>query len=200
KTKYEEAEGTLSDKSSEHDDIKNGTLPSEESIIEKTESAPTINYILSNDISKLRETHDEDIDSYQPLYRSLVDTLEEVSVEYDESDADSIYDSRNNKQLLNSIDTSIDSDESDATDNVNYVLEDMSSDFEGFETQTHKHYVPLCIKQTPSTYEATKMAFTISLLIHLEHILNNLALMPKMYFGTGVITNEKQEFWYGKLW
>jgi len=24
--------------------------------------------------------------------------------------------------------------------------------------------------------------------------------MPKMYFGPGVVTNERQEFWHGELW
>ncbi|CAG8648207.1 19109_t:CDS:2, partial [Racocetra fulgida] len=91
KTKYEKAEETLSDKSSEHDDTENVTLPSEESVIEEAESSPTINYISSNNVK-------------------------EVSVEYDESNADSIYDSRNNDQLFDSIDVLMDSDESDATD------------------------------------------------------------------------------------
>ena len=24
--------------------------------------------------------------------------------------------------------------------------------------------------------------------------------MQKMYFGPGIVTDEKQEFWYGELW
>ncbi|RIB30475.1 hypothetical protein C2G38_2026819 [Gigaspora rosea] len=54
--------------------------------------------------------------------------------------------------------------------------------------QIHKHNMPLCMKRTPSTYESTKMVFTISPLTHIEHILNNPVLMPKMYFGPGVVT------------
>ncbi|CAG8747312.1 22323_t:CDS:1, partial [Gigaspora rosea] len=50
------------------------------------------------------------------------------------------------------------------------------------------------MNRTPSTYNSIKKAFAISPLTHLERILNNPVLMPKMYFGPGVITNEKQKF------
>ena len=63
-----------------------------------------------------------------------------------------------------------------------------------------KHDVPLCSKRTPSTYTSTKNAFTISSLTYLERILNNPALMTKMYFGPGIVTDEKREFWHGELW
>ncbi|CAB5153520.1 unnamed protein product [Rhizophagus irregularis] len=66
--------------------------------------------------------------------------------------------------------------------------------------KVNEHSVPLSKYRTPSTYESTKKAFTISPLIHLERILNNPILMPKMYFGPGVVTDEKQEFWHGELW
>jgi hypothetical protein len=64
----------------------------------------------------------------------------------------------------------------------------------------HKHDVPICTRQTPSTCEPFKKAFIISPLTHLERILNNPALIPKMYFGPGIVTYEKQEFWHGDLW
>ena len=66
--------------------------------------------------------------------------------------------------------------------------------------EIRQHNVPLCIDKAPSTCEYTKKAFTISPLIHLERVLNNPVLIPKMYFGPGVITNEKWEFWHGELW
>ncbi|CAB4423898.1 unnamed protein product [Rhizophagus irregularis] len=66
--------------------------------------------------------------------------------------------------------------------------------------KVNEHSVPLSKYRTPSTYESTKKAFTISPLIHLERILNNPILMPKMYFGPGVVTDEMQEFWHGELW
>ncbi|KAF0558422.1 hypothetical protein F8M41_009312 [Gigaspora margarita] len=49
----------------------------------------------------------------------------------------------------------------------------------------HQHNVPLCMNQTPFTYNSTKKAFAISPLMHLEHVLNNPVLMSKMYFGPG---------------
>ena len=35
---------------------------------------------------------------------------------------------------------------------------------------------------------------------HLKRVLNNPKLMPKMYFGPGVVTEKKCEFWHGELW
>jgi hypothetical protein len=47
---------------------------------------------------------------------------------------------------------------------------------------------------------STKPAFTISPLDHLKRVLNNPTLMPRMYFGPGVVTEKKREFWHGELW
>ena len=63
-----------------------------------------------------------------------------------------------------------------------------------------KHDVPICKQQTPSTSEPIKKAFTISPLMHLERVLNNPSLMSKMYFGPGIVAEEKREFWHGDLW
>ncbi|CAG8467035.1 5488_t:CDS:2 [Dentiscutata heterogama] len=66
--------------------------------------------------------------------------------------------------------------------------------------QVRQHDVPICEKKVPSTLLSTKKAFVISPLVHLEHVLNNPTLMPKMYFGHGVVEEEKSEFWHGDLW
>ncbi|CAG8754804.1 18868_t:CDS:2, partial [Gigaspora rosea] len=120
---HEETEETLSDKFSDndHDDTENVTLSSEENIIERTESSSIISYISSNE--KPGKTRDENLDNYQPSYRPLsdiLDLLEEASIE---SDSDSIYNHRNDEHS-----------ESDTIE-VDNVLEDMTSDFEGFESE-----------------------------------------------------------------
>ncbi|GBC32802.2 hypothetical protein GLOIN_2v1880882 [Rhizophagus irregularis DAOM 181602=DAOM 197198] len=63
-----------------------------------------------------------------------------------------------------------------------------------------QHDVPLHMQRIPSTYESIRKAFTISPLTHLERILNNPILMSNMYFGPGVVTNERREFWHGEFW
>ncbi|CAG8723761.1 9434_t:CDS:2, partial [Acaulospora morrowiae] len=63
-----------------------------------------------------------------------------------------------------------------------------------------QHNIPIYKQQTPSTVVSTKKAFTISPLVHLKRILNNPTLVSKMYFGPGVIEEEKYEFWHGDLW
>ncbi|CAG8579124.1 9414_t:CDS:2, partial [Dentiscutata heterogama] len=63
-----------------------------------------------------------------------------------------------------------------------------------------QHDVPICSQKAPSALASSKKAFTISPLTYLERILNNPAITPKLYFGPGVIKNEKSEFWHGNLW
>src|SRR2546423_10537784 len=46
-----------------------------------------------------------------------------------------------------------------------------------------------------STLNPTKLAYTISIKKHLNHILNNPRLMKKMYFSRGIETPEKSELW-----
>ena len=66
--------------------------------------------------------------------------------------------------------------------------------------KVRQHDVPLCMQRTPSTSKSTTKAFTISPLTYLERILKNLLLMSKMYFGPGIVSTEKREFWHGELW
>ena len=66
--------------------------------------------------------------------------------------------------------------------------------------KVRKHEVPLCIQRTPFTSTSTKQVFTISPLTYLERILKNPFLMLKMYFGPGIVVNEKRELWHGELW
>ncbi|CAG8700082.1 4161_t:CDS:2, partial [Funneliformis caledonium] len=92
----------------------------------------------------------------------------------------------------------------------NDILEGESSNFKGFNgeyaTSAYKDFIKILTyseyrkeNRIPFTYASTKQAFTISLLIYLEHILNNPILMPKMYFGPRIVADEKREFWHGEL-
>ena len=62
------------------------------------------------------------------------------------------------------------------------------------------HSVVIDDRKTPSTSNPTKLAYTISIKEHLNHILNNPRLMEKMYFGRGIKTPEKSELWHGDIW
>src|SRR5438132_9708085 len=61
------------------------------------------------------------------------------------------------------------------------------------------HSVVIDDQKTPSTLNPTKLAYTISIKKHLNHILNNPWLMEKMYFGRGIETPEKSELWHGDI-
>src|SRR5437764_13153384 len=61
------------------------------------------------------------------------------------------------------------------------------------------HSVVIDDRKMPSTSNPTKLAYTISIKEHLNHILNNLQLMEKMYFGSSIETPEKSELWHENI-
>ncbi|CAG8740063.1 32416_t:CDS:2, partial [Racocetra persica] len=47
---------------------------------------------------------------------------------------------------------------------------------------------------------STKHAYLIMPVDYIEYILNNLTIVPNLYFGPGIVYNEKREFWHCTLW
>ncbi|CAJ0749146.1 9180_t:CDS:2 [Entrophospora sp. SA101] len=62
------------------------------------------------------------------------------------------------------------------------------------------HKVKINLTYTPSTSKLFKECFTFSVLDHIQHILNNLSIYPKLYFGPGIEIEEKLELWHGQVW
>jgi hypothetical protein len=60
--------------------------------------------------------------------------------------------------------------------------------------------VAVSSKNTPSTSTSEKQAFTFSLHETIERVLNDPYLMSKIYFGPGVHSDKKSEFWHGDVW
>ncbi|CAG8608405.1 7757_t:CDS:2, partial [Dentiscutata heterogama] len=145
KNKLENAKRTsIDDHISEHNNMDDIDLFFEENQVEETGDSSTSNYILP---SEPRES----INNYQPQYSSLIDTIGKTSVNYDEfniSDMNSTYDNESLSDILDVVENS--DDESDILDVVENsddesdileealetdILEDMSSDFEGFNNK-----------------------------------------------------------------
>nr|CAG8438041.1 11678_t:CDS:2 [Entrophospora candida] len=61
------------------------------------------------------------------------------------------------------------------------------------------HKVKINLTYTPSTSKLFKECFTFSVLDHIQHILNNLSIYPKLYFGPGIEIEEKLELWHGQI-
>ncbi|PKC56241.1 hypothetical protein RhiirA1_402281 [Rhizophagus irregularis] len=62
------------------------------------------------------------------------------------------------------------------------------------------HSIPIQNMKTPSTSKPFKDAYTISVTEHIKRVLENENLQSQMYFGPGVETDIKKEFWDGNLW
>jgi len=62
------------------------------------------------------------------------------------------------------------------------------------------HSVGIDSKQTPSTAKPLKDAYYFSVLDHIKMVLKNPSLKNEMYFGPGIETTNKTEFWHGTLW
>ncbi|GES88590.1 hypothetical protein GLOIN_2v1790377 [Rhizophagus clarus] len=55
-------------------------------------------------------------------------------------------------------------------------------------------------KKTPSTLKDSKMAYQLSISDIIWNVLNNPSLLKEMYFGAGVDSKTKSEYWHGTLW
>ncbi|GET52111.1 hypothetical protein GLOIN_2v1790940 [Rhizophagus irregularis DAOM 181602=DAOM 197198] len=55
-------------------------------------------------------------------------------------------------------------------------------------------------KKTPSTSRGSKLSYQLSISEIIWRVLNNPMLMKYMYFGPGINSEEKSEFWHGNLW
>jgi hypothetical protein len=60
--------------------------------------------------------------------------------------------------------------------------------------------ISISSKKTPSTSKDSKMAYQISISDIIWNVLNNPSLVKTMYFGPGVDSEIKSEYWHGTLW
>ncbi len=60
--------------------------------------------------------------------------------------------------------------------------------------------IPIDLKNTPSKTLPLKETYNFSIKGHIQCVINNPTLMPKMYFGPGVEKKENTEIWHGNLW
>ena len=60
--------------------------------------------------------------------------------------------------------------------------------------------IPISKKKPPSTSKNSKMSYQLSINDIIWHVLNNPSLMKHMYFGPGINSEIKSEFWHGTLW
>ena len=64
----------------------------------------------------------------------------------------------------------------------------------------NSHNVNINPMDTPSTSTLLKESYTFSILDHIQRILNNPSIYPKLYFGPGIETLERFELWHGQIW
>ena len=60
--------------------------------------------------------------------------------------------------------------------------------------------ISISSKKSPSTSKNSKMAYQLSINDIIFHILNNPTLFKHMYFGPGINSEIKSEYWHGTLW
>jgi hypothetical protein len=60
--------------------------------------------------------------------------------------------------------------------------------------------ISISSKKSPSTSKNSKMAYQLSINDIIFHILNNSTLFKHMYFGPGINSEIKSEYWHGTLW
>ena len=60
--------------------------------------------------------------------------------------------------------------------------------------------ISISSKKTPSTLKDSKIAYQLSISDIIWNVLNNPSLLKEMYFGAGVDSKTKSEYWHGTLW
>src|SRR6266540_3730191 len=60
--------------------------------------------------------------------------------------------------------------------------------------------ISISSKKTLSTSKNSKMAYQLSISDIIWHVFNNPSLMKHMYFGPGIDSETKSEYWHGELW
>jgi hypothetical protein len=60
--------------------------------------------------------------------------------------------------------------------------------------------ISISSKKTPSTSKSSKFAYQLSVRDIIYHVLNNPSMVKHMYFGPGVDSETKTEYWHGTLW
>jgi hypothetical protein len=60
--------------------------------------------------------------------------------------------------------------------------------------------IPISSKKTQSTSKDSKMSYQLSINDIIWNVLNNPSLYNDMYFGPGVNSETKSEYWHGTLW
>lgn len=60
--------------------------------------------------------------------------------------------------------------------------------------------VPISSKKTPSTSKNSKISYQLSINDIIWYVLNNPSLVNNMYFGPGIDSETKSEYWHGTLW
>ena len=60
--------------------------------------------------------------------------------------------------------------------------------------------ISISSKKTPSTSKDSKMAYQLSISDIIWNVLNNPLLFKDMYFGAGIDSKTKSEYWHGTLW
>ena len=60
--------------------------------------------------------------------------------------------------------------------------------------------IQISSRNIPSTSKDSKMSYQLSISDIIWYTLNNPSLFNNMYFGPGINTEKKTEFWHGSLW
>lgn len=60
--------------------------------------------------------------------------------------------------------------------------------------------IPISSKKTQSTSKNSKIAYQLSIKDIIWHVLSNPSLVNNMYFGPGIDSEAKSEYWHGTLW
>ena len=214
--------------SSEDDNTRTSTLSSEDdntrtSILLEDDSTRTSTPSLEDDdehndmdFQYNYEDDDMDFDDYENEHRQIVDealSVDKMTSCNNDSELAPYFENKTAASLFcwlqkHNISTSAYEDLADILHNTNFNPTHVVKNVRRFRTWRERlpllpisaRSISISSKKTPSTSKDSKIAYQLSVSDIIYYVLNNPSMIKHMYFGPGIDSETKSEYWHGTLW
>gem|GEM_PF-888645 len=162
------------------------------------------------------EDDDMDFDNYENEHRQIVDealTIDKMTSCNNDSELAPYFENKTAASLFcwlqkHNVSTSAYEDLADILHNTNFNPIHVVKNVRRFRTWRERlpllpisaRSISISSKKTPSTSKDSKIAYQLSVSDIIYYVLNNPSMIKHMYFGPGIDSETKSEYWHGTLW
>ncbi|GET63970.1 hypothetical protein GLOIN_2v1790940 [Rhizophagus irregularis DAOM 181602=DAOM 197198] len=150
-----------------------------------------------NDDMDFQYDHKDDLNN---VNSSDTEEEEESDNEYNYEEEEEEEDNNENNDEEEEDEGNNDDNNNQEQEEIHQIVEALDEDKILFCNAYEDLSIKISPKKTPSTSRGSKPSYQLSISEIIWRVLNNLMLMKHMYFGPGINSEEKSEFWHGNLW